>query len=84
MNQTPIQKAIEKFETLKQKSENLRDVIYLDGVLTVLEQLLPYEEEVINQEKNNAINEVLSLYVADGNPQVWRDKIIKLKSKQNE
>lgn len=56
----------------------------ISGALEELKQLLPYEEEVIKKEKNNAINEVLSLYVSDGNPQVWREKIIELKSKQND
>lgn len=47
--ETPIAKAIKQFEDLKEKAPNLKDMIYLDGVLAVLETIKPYEKEVIEQ-----------------------------------
>ena len=34
-----IQKAIEKFEEAKNKSSSLKDIVYLDGVLAVLDTI---------------------------------------------
>ena len=34
-----IQKAIEKFEEAKNKASTLRDVVYLDGVLSILDTI---------------------------------------------
>jgi hypothetical protein len=34
-----IQKAIEKFEEAKNKASTLRDMVYLDGVLSVLDTI---------------------------------------------
>jgi len=34
-----IQKAIEKFEEAKNKASTLRDVMYLDGVLSILDTI---------------------------------------------
>lgn len=34
-----IQKAIEKFEEAKSKSSSLKDIVYLDGVLAVLDTI---------------------------------------------
>ena len=45
--ETPINKAIKQFEELQEKAESLKDVLYLDGVLAVLENIKPYEKEVI-------------------------------------
>ncbi len=47
--ETPITKAIKQFEELKNKAESFRDVIYLDGVLSVLDTIKPYEKEVLEQ-----------------------------------
>lgn len=47
--ETPINKAIGIFEDLKSKAQNLKDVVYLDGVLAVLDSIKPYEKEVIEQ-----------------------------------
>ncbi len=46
---TPINKAIEQFEELQSKAKNLKDVIYLDGVLAVLDTIKEYEKESIEQ-----------------------------------
>lgn len=46
---TPINKAIEQIEELQSKAKDLKDVIYLDGVLTVLDTLKSYEKESIEQ-----------------------------------
>lgn len=43
--ETPLEKAIAKFEELKDKSTSLKDSVYLDGVLSVLESIKPYEVE---------------------------------------
>jgi hypothetical protein len=45
MEQTPIQQAIAEFERLKAKAERLKDVLYLDGVITVLSTYLFAERE---------------------------------------
>lgn len=41
-----IQKAIEKFEEAKSNASSFRDVIYLDGVLSVLDTI---KNETLNQ-----------------------------------
>ncbi len=46
---TPINKAIEEFERLQSKAKDLKDVIYLDGVLAVLDTMKDYEKESIEQ-----------------------------------
>lgn len=46
---TPIQEAIHTFETLQEKSESIKDRLYLDGVIAVLESLLPKEENYIRE-----------------------------------
>lgn len=46
--ETPIAKAIKQFEELKEKAPSLKDMIYLDGVLAVLDTIKPYEEEMLN------------------------------------
>lgn len=38
-SESKIDKAIKKFEEAKSKSESLRDVVYLDGVLAVLDTI---------------------------------------------
>lgn len=43
MEQTPIEKAIAEFNRLKVKS--FKDAIYLNGVLAVLDSILPYEKK---------------------------------------
>lgn len=53
---TPINKAIEQFEELKSKAPNLRDMLYLDGVLAVLDSLKPYEEEFVKTISNTTLN----------------------------
>jgi hypothetical protein len=35
--------------------------------------------ETINDVKRDVINEIISLYVPDGNPEVWLNKIISLR-----
>jgi len=45
--ETPIQQLIKKFENLKSKAESLKDIIYLDGVLAVLDTSIEPEKEYI-------------------------------------
>lgn len=47
--ETPIKQVIKKFEDLKAKAEALRDIIYLDGVLAVLETSMEDEKEYIER-----------------------------------
>lgn len=35
--------------------------------------------EMVNEVKNDLINEILNMYVPDGNPEIWKEKIKKLK-----
>ncbi len=42
---TPIMSVIKEFEELKSKAESLKDVIYLDGVLSVLQNYLKLERD---------------------------------------
>lgn len=37
--------------------------------------------EMVNEVKKNVINEILDMYVPDGNPEIWKKKIEKLKNK---
>lgn len=37
--------------------------------------------EMVNEVKNDLINEILNMYVPDGNPEIWKEKIEKLKNK---
>ena len=48
---TPIQKAIGEFEQAKNKATKVIDVIYLDGVLSILESILPYENKYLENIK---------------------------------
>lgn len=45
--ETPISKAISEFERLKEKATSIRDMLYLDGVLAVLDTIKSYEVEFI-------------------------------------
>jgi hypothetical protein len=46
--ETPITKAIKEFERLKGDSKTLKDIIYLDGVLAILDSFKIYEEKFLN------------------------------------
>jgi hypothetical protein len=37
---------------------------------------------LLREERLKVIDEVLAMYVRDGNPEVWRDQITKFKSQQ--
>lgn len=53
--ETPINAVIKKFEELKDKTfetGNLKDVIYLDGVLAVLDTFVDYEKKFLKKYKN--------------------------------
>lgn len=50
---TPLEKAKEEFEKLKDKSTKLQDLVYLDGVLAVLDSLDEYEKKFIKQLNND-------------------------------
>lgn len=50
---TPLEKAKEEFEKLKNKATKLQDLVYLDGVLAVLDSLDEYEKEFIKQLNND-------------------------------
>lgn len=45
--ETALQEAIEKFEDLKENSQNLKDKLYLDAVIAILTNQLPKEREQI-------------------------------------
>jgi hypothetical protein len=47
--ETPIKKLIKQFEELKEKAPSIRDMVYLDGVLAVLDTNLSYETEYYNK-----------------------------------
>ncbi len=42
---TPIEKVIKEFERLKEKAPSIRDMVYLDGVLAVLDSHKEYEKK---------------------------------------
>ncbi len=43
-NITPIEKSIKEFERLKSKADTVRDMVYLDGVMAVLDSMKEYEK----------------------------------------
>jgi len=53
---TAIEEAIEEFEILKSKSSKLQDIVYLDGVISVLISKLPKEREQIEDAFNNGLS----------------------------
>lgn len=50
-----ISQAMEEFESLKNKAKSLRDIIYLDGVLAVLEGFKEKECQNIIEAKNDKL-----------------------------
>lgn len=47
--ETPVEKLIREFEELKEKASSIKDKLYLDGVLAVLETNRTYEREIIEK-----------------------------------
>lgn len=52
---TPIETAIKKFEELKAKSESVRDIIYLDGVMAVLDSVKEYEKNFYSEKLKSSL-----------------------------
>lgn len=46
---TPITRAIQEFENMKYSSKSMRDIVYLEGILAVLNTIIPYEKEIIEE-----------------------------------
>lgn len=63
--ETPLNKVIEEFERLKDESKTFKDVIYLDGVLAVLDSFKKYEKDYIEHIKLKTINKTLHKYNED-------------------
>jgi len=53
---TALQSAIDEFETLKSKSESIRDIVYLDGVIAVLTSKLPQEKQDLKKAFHEGIS----------------------------
>ena len=50
---TPLEKAKDEFDKAKDKAKTIQDLIYLDGVLAVLDSLDEYEKNFIKTLKKN-------------------------------
>ena len=79
---TALQQAIAEFTAAKAKAESLVDLIYLDGVLAVLDTFLPTERQQIEQAyidgKVNAGNDIFGqkyIPASDYYEQTFNDKI---------
>lgn len=66
MKKTAITQAMEEFERLKENS-NLRDMIYLDGVLAVLEGFIPTEREQIEEAYEQGATDMEQFHSGDMN-----------------
>lgn len=53
---TPIEKTIEEFTKLREMAGSLRDLIYLDGVLSVLDSMKTYEVQYYENLKKELEN----------------------------
>lgn len=60
---------IKQFETLKEKAETLRDVVYLDGVLAVIDTTPTANVQEVRHGKWNKVHEHIIL--ADGSVKEW-------------
>jgi hypothetical protein len=56
---TALQQAIAEFTAAKAKAESLVDLIYLDGVLVVLDTFLPTERQQIEQAFSDGFNDFM-------------------------
>lgn len=63
--ETPLNKVIKKFERLKDEAKTLNDIVYLDGVLAVLDGFKTYEEEYIKFIELKTMNTTLHNYNED-------------------
>lgn len=61
IEETPLQAVISKFEILQAKSKTVRDRVYLDGVLAVLDSFIDREIEYAKQVRKETIDIVHSL-----------------------
>lgn len=61
---TPLGQCIEEFKRLQSKAQKLTDVIYLDGVIAVLESRLPSERDMIEK----AWSDGIKFITTDGAP----------------
>jgi hypothetical protein len=79
MEKTAIEKLIDFTDKLIVKEEHkLSSFDILQKIIRKAEQLAE-EEKAINDIKRDVIDEVISLYVPCGNPEVWLNKIKSLR-----
>jgi hypothetical protein len=65
--------------TLNQDARAFCDKLDLQ---TMRDEFLSDLNTLLREERLKVIDEVLAMYVRDGNPEVWRDQITKFKSQQ--
>jgi hypothetical protein len=56
MMETPIEKTIKDFELLKENAVSLKDAIFLDAVIAVLQTNIAYEQKYIESIRNEQQN----------------------------
>lgn len=62
-------------EALYEKAFYDKDYDSKNGILNMKQRVM----KILNEQMNLVLDEAISKYVEDGNPQVFRDKIIQLK-----
>jgi hypothetical protein len=70
--ETPIEKTIQEFERLKNEATSIKDAIYLDGVLAVLDSFKEYEKSYI-QDNKFTLEDLKKAYDAGGSVVSWSD-----------
>lgn len=55
---TPIEKSIQYFEKAKETAPSVRDLVYLDGVLAILDTVKVYEDNFLNHLKLKYMNTI--------------------------
>lgn len=75
-----------KFPPLSPLAETIKDTLNKtldsprEGIVTGVTISSVILEQLFKDEMKNKLDEVLRMYTSDGNPDVWFDKIIKLKN----